>query len=402
MSDVALKEPFVGLRHAPRQAGHDAGKSSGFFFKLIFGISYFLLILASTRLVRDDIVLLDNVNILRIALIGAAGALWIGRSTVDRSMPLSAMIVGALLSFYMLTDAIVAFVDVLSLLIFSAALARSRSSGKYLVYLAYGSLAFVCAIAIFAALGVLPSTVYEWEGRVKNGYGFGNPNTFFFYLFSSAFTFFVFRERRGFFLSGLIIAVMYASVGSRTFGIAYLFIFMAFLLANRINGRLLQTTLWAGILLVALAGVLTVYFPYEISQWSSGILQVNSDELLSSRLSLMERAYSDISDAEFWLGGMENASDSMYYYFASSFGILILLALLGVTLYRLGNLSKRYGSIPLVFVLSFLMVGIVEVPFDGSALMSLVFIYVIFYDSSVFERWKQTGAVRKARTVARY
>lgn len=397
MHDIDMRYAMPARPPAAAPRNRMEKKSLGFFFKAFFALSYLLLILASVAFVRADKSLVDNINILRILLIGAAGALWIAKGTADRSLSVAAIVVGILLFPYLLTESFISYVDVLSLMIFSAALARVRETEKYLVYLAYGSLAVVCVICVLAAIGILPSIVFEWEGRSKNAYGFTNPNTLFFYIFSSAFTFFIYREWRGIAISGLVMALMYASVGSRTFAIAYVFILAGFLFFKYINGRLARVGLWATILAVTMSGVLTVYFPFEFSHFTSIVLGVDSDELFSSRFTIMEQAYSDADDVGFWLGGIENVSDSLYAYFANSFGLLVSTAFLVILFARIARLSKRYGSIVLIYSLVFLMIGIVEVPFDGSALMSLVFVYVLFYDESVFQRWGGARALPRPR-----
>lgn len=364
-------------------------RPDGLFFKGMFAAAYALLIIASIRFVRDDIALLDNINIARIALVALSSALWIGRSTIDRSLPLSVVTIGIVLSPYLLTEAIVSYVDIISLLIFSAAIAKSRDPEKFFIYTAYASLALVGLIALLATVGVLPSTSFEWNGRVKESFGFTNPNTFFFYIFSSAFVFFIYRQSRGLIICGIFIAVMYLSVGSRTFALAYVFIATGYYFSNRINGGMTRFGLLSAIVGVALTGIVTIYFPRAFSDWTLSVIGIDSDELFSSRLSLMEfeLSYSTLNNAEFWLGGLKNVSDSMYAYFVNGFGLLLSIIFLLAMFSRTINLSKRYGSAPLVFVLTFLMIGIVEVPFDGSALMSLLFIYALFYDQGAFFRW---------------
>lgn len=382
--------PLSGAVTRPRD-----NRPNGLFFKGMFGAAYALLILASIRFVRDDIALLDNINILRILLVALSSALWIGRSTIDRTLSLSVIAIGLILSPYLLTDAIVSYVDIFSLLIFGAAISKSRDPEKFFIYIAYGSLALVGLIALMATIGVLPSTSFEWNGRVKESFGFTNPNTFFFYIFSSAFVFFIFRQSRGLILCGVFIAAMYVSVGSRTFALAYAFIAMGYYFANRINGGPVRFGLLLAIVGISLIGMMTIYFPRGFSNWTLSVFGIDSDELFSSRLSLMEfdLSYSTLDPAEFWLGGMKNVSDSMYAYFVNGFGLLLSAVFLLLMFYRSLDLSRRYGAAPLIFVLTFLMIGIVEVPFDGSALMSLLFVYALFYDRDAFYRW--TAAARR-------
>jgi hypothetical protein len=368
----------------------------GLVLKGVFAVAYALLIITSIRFVRDDIGLLTNLNIIRVALIVLSCALWIGRSTIDRTLSLTVIAFGLIMSPYLLTDAIITYIDILSLLIFSAFLARSRGSEQFLVYLAYGSLGLVAVISALATVGVLPSTSFEWNGRVKESFGFTNPNTFFFYIFSSTFVFFTYRRVWGLLLGGLFMAFMYLSVGSRTFALAYVFILASYFLTNRINGALVRFGLFTAIVGVVTIGLLTIYFPREFSNWTLSVLGINSDEVFSSRLSLMEFEldYSRLNNAEFWLGGLQNVSDSLYAYFVNGFGLLLASVFLIAVLNRALRLSRIYGSAPLVFVLTFLMIGIVEVPFDGSALMSLLFIYVLFYDQNAFYRWSAGNTVR--------
>lgn len=391
-------QPTAPQPAAAAVAGPIDNRPEGLFFKGMFAAAYALLIITSVRFVRDDIGLLTNINIVRIAIVALSSALWIGRSTIDRTLSMSVVGIGLVLSPYLLTDAIISYVDILSLLIFSAAVARSRDAEKFFVYAAYGSLALVALIAALATLDVLPSTSFEWNGRVKESFGFTNPNTFFFYIFSSAFVFFIFRQSRGMILCGIFIVAMYVSVGSRTFALAYLFIAGSYYLANRINGGMIRFGLFAAIVGVTAIGLLTIYFPRGFSDWTLAVLGVDSDELFSSRLSLMEfeLGYSQLNNAEFWLGGLKNVSDSMYAYFVNGFGLLLSGVFLFAMFDRTLRLSQRYGSAPLVFVLTFVMIGIVEVPFDGSALMSLLFIYALFYDHGAFHRWTEASRPRVA------
>jgi hypothetical protein len=397
-----LERPGPNHRHPMPEATTQPNDSrpEGLFFKGMFAAAYSLLIIASIRFVRDDIALLDNINIARIGLVALSSALWIGRSTIDRTLSLSVVTIGIVLSPYLLTDAIISYVDIFSLLIFSAAISKSREPEKFFVYTAYGSLALVGLIALMATVGVLPSTSFEWNGRVKESFGFTNPNTFFFYLFSSAFVFFIFRKSRGLIICGIFIAVMYLSVGSRTFALAYVFIATGYYFFKRINGGPVRFSLLLAIVSVTLIGMLTIYFPRAFSEWTLSTIGIDSDELFSSRLSLMEfeLSYSTLNNAEFWLGGLKNVSDSMYAYFVNGFGLLLSTVFLLAMFHRTVGLSQRYGSAPLVFVLTFLMIGIVEVPFDGSALMSLLFIYALFYDQNAFVRWTDTTRTDPVRT----
>lgn len=369
-------------------------RPKGLFFKGMFAAAYALLIIASIRFVRDDIALLENITIARIGLVALSSALWIGRSTIDRTLSISVVTIGIVLSPYLLTEAIISYVDIFSLLIFSAAISKSHEPEKFFVYTAYSSLALVGFIALMATVGVLPSTSFEWNGRVKESFGFTNPNTFFFYIFSSAFVFFIFRRSRGMIVCGLFIAAMYLSVGSRTFALAYAFIAAGYYFSKQINGWHVRFSLLIAIVSVILVGMLTIYFPRAFSEWTLSTIGIDTDELFSSRLSLMEfeLSYSTLNNAEFWLGGLKNVSDSMYAYFVNGFGLMLSTVFLLAMFHRTVGLSRRYGSAPLVFVLTFLMIGIVEVPFDGSALMSLLFIYALFYDQNAFARW--TDATR--------
>lgn len=392
MAERGYLRPVPASFPAPPQGSVPAPsdpRPNGLFFKGMFAAAYALLIVASVRFVRDDITLLDNINIVRVGLVAAASALWIARSTIDRTLSLSVIIVGLLMAPYVLTDAIVSYVDIISLLIFAAAVSRSRAPDNFFIYVAYGSLALVALIALMATLGFLPSTAFEWNGRVKESFGFTNPNTFFFYIFSSAFVFFIFRQARGLVICGIFIAAMYVSVGSRTFALAYVFIAVGYYFSNRINGAPVRLGLFAAIVSIVLIGLMTIYFPRGFSNWTLAAFGIDSDELFSSRLSLMEfdLNYATLDPAEFWLGGLKNVSDSMYAYFVNGFGLLGSIAFLVLMFYRTLDLSRRYGAAPLVFVLTFLMIGIVEVPFDGSALMSLLFVYALFYDRHAFHRW---------------
>jgi len=360
----------------------------GYFFRTIFFISYFLMIISSIKYIKDDIYLSDNIIAIRVILIVAAGVLWITRATIDRSLPPSVLFIGIVLSGYALTDAVLAFVDLITLIIFASAMKDSDKPERYFILLAYWSLAFVCLITIAGSFGLIPSAIFEWEGRAKNSFGFTNPNVLFFYVFSSALTFFVCRERNGLIICGVIMAYLYTAVGSRTFAFAYLLIALAYFFILKVDNKFVRFSLWVSIALAVIFGVMTVYFPFEFSIWTSNILGVDSDALLSNRLTIMETAFISSKDAEFWFGGLENLSDSMYSYFTRSFGLGVSLILLVAAVINLKNASYIAGAVPLVFFLTFFVVGLVEVPFDGTSLVSLIFIYAVFYDHSIFSRWR--------------
>jgi hypothetical protein len=365
----------------------------GYFFRTIFFISYFLMIMSSIKYIKDDIYLSENILAVRVILIVSAGVLWVARATIDRTLPPSVLLIGIVLSGYALTDAVLAFVDLITLIIFASAMKDSGKPERYFILLAYWSLAFVCLITFAGSVGLIPSAIFEWEGRAKNSFGFTNPNVLFFYVFSSALTFFVCRERNGLIICGAIMAFLYTAVGSRTFAFAYLLIALAYFFVLKVDNKFVRFTLWVFTALALIFGVMTVYFPFEFSMWTSNVLGIDSDALLSNRLTIMETVYISSKDAEFWFGGLENLSDSMYSYFTRSFGLGGSLILLVAAIINLKNASNIAGAVPLVFFLTFFVVGLVEVPFDGTSLVSLIFIYAVFYDHTIFSRWRDNDVL---------
>lgn len=367
-------------------------------FKYTFAIAYLLMIISSIYLVRENQNLIDNVHIFRAVVIASSLSFWLISSRISRLKSLSVLLVSILLLPYVFTDAIISYIDIVFLVIIASTLGNDKEVSRFFIVLSYISLFLAMAIVVLSYFGYLPSKIFEWKQATKNGFGFTNPNTLFFYIFSSALTFFVFREKLGFLICGALIAILYPYVGSRTFAISYIIAFIAyFFLANR-DGPALRALLWVWLSVVIVLGVSSAYFPLQVSEGFSKLLGVDSNELLSNRFVLLELINMGKTDMEFLFGGLKNESDSMYIYFLNSFGSVVSIFLLVIALVKIKISSQKNGAIILIISCIFFTIGLVEVPFDGSALIALLFVYLSLFNPGILAFWSEKNRSTQYRT----
>ncbi|MFM6993191.1 MAG: hypothetical protein ACKOWD_18365, partial [Rhodoferax sp.] len=234
------------------------------------------------------------------------------------------------------------------------------------------------------------SNSFEWKERVKNSMGFTNPNTFFYYILSSAFVFFVYRVRFGFFFCGALIIGLYSIVGSRTFLIAYLLLLLAWVRPGLLHRTSVVAALWLWLTFAVLLGLLTAIFPIQTSLALSALTGLDVNEMTSNRLELMSEA-SSRTNLQLLLGGKENDADSLYVYLLNGFGIFSLPLFLYATVLSIArNVRQRRPSV-LALACIYFTIGVIEVPFDGSAMIALVFVLSLFFQHEPARR-RQTAS----------
>lgn len=316
--------------------------------------------------------------------------LWLTDSTLRLKANRSTVLFGIAFLPYLMTDARMAYLDVLILLVMASSMANESSSEIFLKRLAYISLGLVVIIAILASLSLLPSHSFEWKDRVKSSMGFTNPNTFFFYILSSAFVFFVYRIRLGFFVCGALIFGLYGTVGSRTFLIAYLLLLLAWMHPRLLNSKPMVAALWFWLSVVLLLGLLTALLPVQTTLALTAITGLDVNELTSSRLELISESVSR-SNLQLLLGGQANNADSLYVYLLNGFGLLSMPLFLYVMVSSIARHVRHSNPVVLVLACIYFTIGLIEVPFDGSAMIALVFVLSVFFQHVRHQRRKPSS-----------
>lgn len=344
----------------------------------LFAGAYVLLIVSTIALFKA------NATLSLLCFAGRAGALvailllWLTHSTVRLKANRSALLFGVAFLPYLMTDARMAYLDVLILLVMGSSMAHEPSSETFLKRLAYLSLGLVVLIAALASLSLLPSNAFEWKDRLKNSMGFTNPNTFFYYILSSAFVFFIYRVRLGFFLCGALIIGLYSTVGSRTFLIAYLMLMLVWIRPLLLHRSFVIAGLWLWLSVAVTLGLLIALFPVQSSLTLTALTGLDVNELTSSRLELISES-SSRSNWQLLFGGKANNADSLYVYLLNDFGLVSIPLFLYATVSSIARHVRQRNPSVLALACIYFTIGLIEVPFDGSALIALVFVFSVFF-----------------------
>lgn len=357
-------------------------------FKILYLISYMGYILFSIYLIRSNIFLNERVTEIRGVVLVSSVAAWAAYSVVWKDSSRFVWLIIFLLSPYLLTDAWLFYIDAVSIFVISAAMKGFFDTEKYLIKIAYVSFFAVMLVIFLNIIGYLPSSVFIWRDSVKESYGFNNPNTIYFFIFSSSMVFFVFRHNLGVILCGIVMIALFPSVQNRAFMAGYLIMLPAYFLLTLNDRRFVRWGLWTWFISVISLGVVSSLLPAQADSWLSSIFGIDVNDLLSNRIYLLEEAVYGRTFGEIMFGGLESNSDSMFIYFYSSVGLVGFSIFLIFIFYNISKASKNYGSFMLLFSCIFFTVGLVESPFDGSSLIALLYIYLLFFDQRCLERWR--------------
>lgn len=357
-------------------------------FKILYFLSYASYILFSVYLIRSNDILNGRLIEARGVLSVSTAIIWGAYSISWKDSSRFVWILIFILSPYILTDAWLFYVDIVSIAVVSSAIKGFPDTEEYLVRIAYFSIFIVLSVISLNYLGYIPSSIFIWKDSVKESFGFNNPNTIYFFIFSASMVFFVFRRNFGIALCGAIMIAFFPSVQNRAFMAGYLIMLPAYFLLTLHDRRFVRWGLWTWFLSVLSLGILAALLPAQTDGWLSGIFGIDMNDLLSNRLYLLEEAVYGRTFWEVMLGGVESNSDSMFIYFYSSVGIVGFSIFLIFIFYNLSKISKEYGSFMLLFSSIFFTVGLVESPFDGTSLIALLYIYLLFFDQRGLEKWR--------------
>ncbi|MBK6850094.1 MAG: hypothetical protein IPG93_00375 [Burkholderiales bacterium] len=347
-------------------------------FRALFLVGYLLYIVGSVYLVRENESLSNDFVAIRLLIYILLLLLWISGVAYRLTVRTNVFLLAIILLPYVATAAYLSYVDLLILTILASSVGSGRESRQYFLTTAYASLAVVLCIVGFSLFGAIPTKMFEWQGRVKDGLGFANPNTMYFFVFSAAFVGYYYKSMILFAGCGAVMIGFYWFAQSRAYALCYLILAVQWRADPRWLFGLYEMLVRSWLYFVLALGLLIGLFPIEVSTALGLILGIDVNELLSNRLELISGRSEGRSIWGYLLGGKENDADSLYVYFINSFGLV------GVVLfayYFLRNLAQVDVSLRLrVAVLSgvFLTVGIIEAPIDGSALISLFWIWIVF------------------------
>lgn len=347
--------------------------------KLLFASAYLLQIISVVYLVRSQQDVVDMILLLRMFVYFLLILSWSSFGGIQRRQGLLIAIAAILFSPYLLTNAWMSYIDILIMSMFVVVLGKNWFELRpYFIKLAFLSMCLVACVAVFSYIGVLPSNVFEWDGRVKNSMGFLNPNTLYYFLFSSALVFYVFRSRLGLYLSGALIVGFYPIVGSRTFLFSCLVMLFLWFRPVWFKGGVVRAVLWIALVFILSLGFSMVWFPIELSSMLSSIFEVDANEILSNRLDIAKATEPNSGVMTFLFGGLENTADSLYVFLLNGFGVFGVIIFAAIFAMALVQGIRRSGEVLMVVALIYLMVGLVELPFDGSSLLSLIFFLMLF------------------------
>lgn len=351
-------------------------------YAMAFLTGYVLLIISTLDSVRADSQLADALLVGRIGAYLVIAMTWVSRFAAHpkRNLGFAILLLG--FSPYLLTSGYMVYVDTAVVLIIASALGRSeRDARKFFVLAAFASAILVSVFAVLAFLGLLPTVIFEWGDRAKNSMGFLNPNTFYYYLFSSAFVFFVWRRAAGFVLIGVVMAAFYSLVESRTFLLAYLLLAFYWALGRFLNRCIRLTLLWVWFGIAVVFGVMTAIFPVQVLAGTSLLFGIDLNDVLSNRFDVISSEAADGVTTAVLVGGRANYADSLYVYWINGVGIVLFTLLMLVVAYVIAERERRFGEKLLVSACVYFTVGCFEVPYGGSSLVALLLVWMLFFQN---------------------
>lgn len=366
----------------------------------LFLAAYILSIVSSLFFVRNNDALALAFLVARLLVLVGLVMAWLLKIGTTLRVDKGFLLVAVLLLPYAATPAYMMYVDTAVLFLFASLLNAEDRVEVTLMRVAYLSLSFVVFCALLGYVGILPAAVFEWGEKSKNSLGFVNPNTLFYYIFSSAFVFFALKDKRGFLSAGLIMAVLYPLVQSRAYAIGYIMLGLCWVFQSLLGSFPGRVFLWIWLGSIAGLGVASGLYPLEMSLAISFIFDIDINEMLSNRLELMEDRGSAHGMLDLLLGGISNDADSLFVYWINAVGLPLSLLLLGLIVYQAYKHSAWFSPRLMVVVCVYFTVGLIETPYDASSLVALLFVWMVFYNKrrerGVKSKKIQFLAVRKA------
>lgn len=235
-----------------------------------------------------------------------------------------------------------------------------------------GLFSSITLVILLVSVGIFENRVFiDQIGRVRNFFGFRNPNSLSLYVFSfSVLSILYKKSKKSIFISFILIMIVYFFTRSRTPFMEFLiFIFLIFFIGEK-NRRIKYT-----ILILLIYGTLLFYIYASIFYDSFQHL----DMILSYRLSFINLFFHNMTYFDFIFGGNSFliTVDNSYLMILRNFGILFLTYLL-IKIYFIRKKLFKFDKYEISFIITMLIFGFFEaVLISPGVPISIIFWYLI-------------------------
>jgi len=263
-------------------------------------------------------------------------------------------------------------VDLLTLFYLILLINISDNSEDYYVSTLLGLFFSITLIVLLVSVGIFENNIYiDQLGRVRNFFGFRNPNYLSLYVFSFSILLVLYKKsKKSIFISFVLLLIMYYFTRSRTPFLAFfIFIFMIFFIGKK-NRRKKYVTL---ILLIYGALLFYIY----TSMFYNNFQTLNT--ILSYRLSYINLFFYNMTFFDFIFGGNNFiiTLDNSYLMILKNFGIIYLIYILFKAYFIKEKLIK-FNKFEISFIITILIFGFFEsVLISPGVPISIVFWYLI-------------------------
>lgn len=277
-------------------------------------------------------------------------------------------------------------ISYLALIIFSYAVSEQKDNDVVSFFLkaAHISLLGICVVFTLSFLGVLENTVFintlGFAFEKRDGLGFYNPNPASLLLLSCVVVFFAFRKNTMFFLSLMLFWFFQIWLGSRTYIVVSIVVFLLFPIRDRVG--LLRFFCFSLVCVLAALPMLVIWVS---NSTSFNLLGVDVNALLSDRLNVMRQVFESS-------GGLSYLPSNEFVTIDP--GFINLLGYVGVLLYYffligffVALCKEKRGGI-LIAMIAFVFSNFTENAISPYNLMSLLFFVFWFVNIKAGSREK--------------
>lgn len=361
-------------------------------FQYIYLAAYVTYMLFSLSIIKSNPQLSDYLFLVRGILLVSMLGIWAVYSVSKSFSNRFIWIIILVMSPYLLTEAWMFYIDIISMLILASSISEMKDSEKFIIKISYSGIIFTLSIVFLGSIGILQNEMFIWNGSVKQSFGFYNPNVIYFFIFSSALAFFALRNKTGIIISGISMIVLFPYVQNRAFMGGFIIMVPIYLYLAVFDNEKVRASLWMWLISIIVFGMYFAIDPDYATDIIDNVTGLDVNYVLSNRLIILQETVFRRSLGEIIFGGLKGAIDSTFIYFYSAIGLFGCSVGIAFTFYKLNKQSSRYGSFPILLGCIFFTVGFVESLFDGTSLIALLFVYLIFFDQRVLANWRPVKA----------
>jgi len=210
--------------------------------------------------------------------------------------------------------------------------------------------------------------------------GFRNINTYGMYCANCVIIFFLFNQRKWYWLAiGLLLVSTYYTKARTPIVTVGIIVISDFLRNYKyLIPKLKSGLFYFSILIVALGAISVIYVKEILSLNFVSSSGLNLNDLTSNRLVIINNTISNFSIKNWFIGlSAENGNDSLYYYFIIFFGVIYSLLLFYLVIRCLIKLKKSNDIKLMIFVATYLTSGLFEMPVSPFIPYALIFFVVL-------------------------